>query len=166
MGCGRIGQKVIELLQVFPVKVITYDIVFGFKEKEPWLIDLETKLKLNWVQISADLEEFLQKSDYITVHIPGIKENLGLLNYSKLQNIGWVVNLSRAGIVEEKDILKLLDEWKMEFYATDVVVWEPYIDKINKQLLKHEKVFITPHIGANTVQVQEEIVGEFLGYYL
>jgi phosphoglycerate dehydrogenase-like enzyme len=28
--------------------------------------------------------------------------------------------------------------------------------------LKHEKVFITPHIGANTVQVQEEIMGEFL----
>jgi phosphoglycerate dehydrogenase-like enzyme len=40
------------------------------------------------VQISADLDEFLQKSDYITVHIPGIKENLGLLNYSKLQNVG------------------------------------------------------------------------------
>jgi phosphoglycerate dehydrogenase-like enzyme len=63
------------------------------------------------------------------VHIPGIKENLGLLNYSKLQNIGWVVNLSRAGIVEEKDILKLLDEWKMEFYATDVVVWELTLKK-------------------------------------
>jgi hypothetical protein len=29
------------------VKIITYDIIFGFKEKEPWLIDLETKLKLN-----------------------------------------------------------------------------------------------------------------------
>jgi len=40
------------------------------------------------VQITVDLDEFLQKLDYITVHIPGIKENLGLLNYSKLQNIG------------------------------------------------------------------------------
>jgi phosphoglycerate dehydrogenase-like enzyme len=47
MGCGRIGQKVIELLQIFPVKIITYDIVFGFKEKEPWLVDLETKLRSN-----------------------------------------------------------------------------------------------------------------------
>jgi len=54
--------------------------------------------------------------------------------------------MSRAGIVVEEDVLKLLDENKLEFYVSDVVQGEPYIEKINKKLINHPKVFITPHI--------------------
>jgi len=64
----------------------------------------------------------------------------------------------------EEDVLKLLDENKLEFYVSDVVEWEPYIEKINEKLINHPKVFITPHIWANTVQVQTDIMREFLDY--
>jgi len=118
------------------------------------------------LELIGDLDYFLQKSNYISVHIPWFEENLWLLNYSKLQNVDWVVNMSRAGIVVEEDVLKLLDENKLEFYVSDVVQGEPYIEKINKKLINHPKVFITPHIWANTVQVQVDIIREFLEYYL
>ena len=162
MWCGRIGQKVIELLKVFPCKIVTYDIVFWFKQKEDWLINLENSLHSQWVETISDLDKFLEVSNYISVHIPWFDENLWLLNYSKLQNVGWVVNMARAGIVVEEDILKLLDEEKMEFYVSDVVKWEPNIEKINKKLINHNKVFITPHIGANTLQVQSDILAIIL----
>ena len=162
MGCGRIGQKVIELLKSFPCKIVTYDIVFWFEKKEHWLVNLENSLHNQWVEIFSDLNKFIEVSNYISVHIPGFDENLWLLNYSKLQNIDWVVNMARAGIVDEEDILKLLDEWKMEFYVSDVVIWEPNIEKINKKLINHNKVFITPHIGANTLQVQSDILSMIL----
>lgn len=165
MWCGRIWQKVIDLLQVFPCKIITYDIVFGFNKKEDWLVNLEKNLTEKWVKLTGDLDEFLQKSNYISVHIPGFDENLWLLNYSKLQNIDWIVNMARAGIVVEEDILKLLDKEKLEFYISDVVIWEPYINKINKKLINHPKVFITPHIWANTIQVQENIIEKFLDFF-
>jgi len=166
MGCGRIWQKVIDLLQVFPCKIITYDIVFGFDKKEDWLVNLEKTLAKKGVEVTDNLDHFLQRSNYISVHIPWFEENLWLLNYSKLQNVDWVVNMSRAGIVVEEDVLKLLDENKLEFYVSDVVQGEPYIEKINKKLINHPKVFITPHIWANTMQVQEDIIRKFLEYYL
>lgn len=165
MGCGRIWQKVIELLKVFPCKIVTYDIVFWFDKKEDWLVNLENSLHSQWIETHSDLDNFLEASNYISVHIPGFDENLGLLNYSKLQNIDWVVNMARAGIVVEEDILKLLDEWKIEFYVSDVVEWEPYIEKINKKLINNSKVFITPHIGANTLQVQGDILKSILNYF-
>ena len=165
MGCGRIWQKVIDLLQIFPCKIITYDIVFWFDKKEEWLINLEKDLTEKWIEITSDLDYFLQKSNYISVHIPWFDENLGLLNYSRLQNIDWVVNMARAGIVVEEDVLKLLDENKLEFYVSDVIIWEPYVEKINQKLINHSRVFITPHIGANTIQVQEDIILQFLNYF-
>ena len=127
---------------------------------------LKKLLNSGKLELTGDLNYFLQKSNYISVHIPWFEENLWLLNYSKLQNIDWVVNMARAQIVVEEDVLKLLDENKLEFYVSDVVEWEPYIDKINKKLITHPKVFITPHIWANTIQVQEDIMREFLRYYL
>ena len=164
MGCGRIWQKVIEFLKVFSCKVITYDIVFWFEKKEDWLINLEKKLNSRWIKTYSDLDSFLNDSDYISVHIPWFSENLRLLDYEKLKKISWVVNMARAGIVVEEDVLKLLDEWKMEFYVSDVVEWEPYIEKINQKLINHPKVFVTPHIGANTIQVQEDILGLILEF--
>ena len=52
------------------------------------VVEIENELIANYKDFKIHLDEFLKKSDYITVHIPGVKENLGLLNYSKLQNIG------------------------------------------------------------------------------
>jgi len=54
--------------------------------------------------------------------------------------------MARPKIVVENDVIKLLDEGQMDFYIADVVENEPYLEKINKKLLHHPKVFITPHI--------------------
>ena len=184
MGFGRIGQKVADLLSVFPCKMIAYDVLFeniGKDEGRIWKdkIDEKTYIFPKFFQISEtlqklinkgkleitwDLKYFLKKADYISVHIPWFKENLGLLDYENLKKVSWVVNMARAGIVVEEDILKLLDEWKMEFYVSDVVEWEPYIEKINQKLINHPKVFVTTHIGANTIQVQEDILGLILEF--
>jgi len=158
MWFGRIGQKVVELLQIFPCKIIAYDVLYTLTKSFPISSTLEKLLNNGRLELTWDLDYFLRKSDYITIHIPWTKENRWILNYDKLKYVRWVVNMSRAWVVKEEDILKLLNEWKLEFYVTDVVEGEPDISKIRKELINHERVFITPHIGANTLQVQYDIL--------
>lgn len=162
MWCWRIGQKVIELLENFPCKIITYDIIFWQNTKERSIINLKNRLKNKWIEFTDNLNYFLEKSDYITIHVPWIKSNIWLLDYNKLKFVRWIVNMSRPCVVNENDVLRLLDEWNLEFYVSDVICNEPYVDKMNKRLISHEKVFITPHIWANTYQVQDDIIDKLI----
>ena len=157
LGFWRIGKKVASYLQVFWVKVSVYDIIFKNFSKEKFE-DVQEQFN---VKVFDDLNKFLEEVDYITVHIPR-QWNENLLNYNNLKNIRWIVNVARAGIVNEEDVLKLLDEWKMEFYVSDVACGEPDITKINDKLIKHKRVFMTPHIGANTEQVQDDILEKLI----
>ena len=160
MWVWRIGSKVVDFLKKFPVNIGVYDIIFKDKRFD----DLKNKFKQDWVQVFSNLDEFLKYSDYITIHIPGTETNKNLLWYNQLRNVKWVVNMSRAWLIKENDILKLINEWKLDFYVSDVVDWEPYFEKINKNLLKNDRVFILPHIWANTYEVQFDIINSFLNY--
>ena len=153
LGFGRIWQKIRDLLKLFGAQIVVYDVVFE-KWNDNKVKDLEGKFN---IKVAKSLEQFLQQAEYISVQVPG-QWNEKLLDYEKLKNIKWLVNVARPYVVVENDVLKLLDEDKLQFYATDVLEWEPDIRKINKKLLQHPKVFATPHIGANTEEVQQDLV--------
>ena len=161
MWFGRIWQTVAKILQSFPTNILAYDIFINSPDFKI-LDELKNSQK---IKFTDDLNYFLENSDYILVHIPGIWENIGLLNYEKLKKVKWVVNMARPKIVVENDVIKLLDEGQMDFYIADVVENEPYLEKINKKLLHHPKVFIIPHIWAHTIWVQQDIIKQFLSYW-
>lgn len=108
--------------------------------------------------------DFLSNIDYLIIHIDWREENMNLINKKSLNNsnIRWIVNTARKWIVNEKEILDFLNKDMLDFYITDVVKWEPNINDISKELLDNNKVFITPHIWANTYQIQKDLLDSLI----
>ena len=152
---GNIWKLTVKLLNCFR-QIRDFDLfVYDINEKQ-----YDDFLNENNIQKAKDFNNFLENIDYLIIHIYGWEQNMNLINKKVLENtsIKWIVNTARKWIVNEEDILSLLDGKKMEFYVTDVVMWEPKAENINSKLLAHNRVFITPHIWANTYQIQKDLL--------
>ncbi|RLF64962.1 MAG: phosphoglycerate dehydrogenase, partial [Thermoplasmata archaeon] len=66
---------------------------------------------------------------------------------------------ARGGIVDEEALAKVISEGHLRGAGVDVFEEEP--PRPDNPLLKSEKVYVTPHIGANTVEAQD-IAGEII----
>ncbi|WBW97545.1 D-2-hydroxyacid dehydrogenase [Oceanirhabdus sp. W0125-5] len=103
------------------------------------------------------LDALLQKSDYVSLHIPFIKEHGPTINKEKLElmkNTAFLINCARGGVVDEKALVQALNEGKLAGAAFDVFEEEP---TKNIELVNHPKVCVTPHIGASTAEAQKRI---------
>lgn len=112
-------------------------------------------------------DELLSTSDFISVHIPGTKEPvLGEKEYAKMKDGVYLINAARGGVVCEKDLLDALDSGKIGGAALDVFEEEPIK---NQFVCAHERISLTPHIGASTVEAQarigEEIVEIIINHF-
>ena len=78
----------------------------------------------------------------------------------------YLINCARGGVVDEDALLEALDSGKLAGAAVDVFVKEP---AGNNPLCDHDKVSLTPHIGASTKEAQrrigEEIVDIILNFF-
>lgn len=103
------------------------------------------------------LDELLEKSDFISIHVPFNKEAgavLGEEEFEKMKDGVYLINTARGGVVCEKALLKALDSGKVAAAAVDVFEEEP---TKNEALYTHPKVSLTPHIGASTKEAQARI---------
>ena len=146
IGVGRIGQRVINLLQ-------------PFKPKEIYAIDTDhEKLyqfsKKREIILSQDLKQLLNNSDVVTVHIPGSPENKHLINDDFLCNMkqgSFLVNTSRGSILDEGSLMEHAP--KLAGVALDVFDEEPY----SGALRYYNNVFMTPHVGSLTLTARIEM---------
>lgn len=109
------------------------------------------------------LEALLQKADYVSLHIPFIKEHGATINREKLdlmKDSAFLINCARGGVVDEKALIEVLNEGGLEGAAFDVFEEEP---TKNEELVNHPKVSVTPHIGASTKEAQKRIGQETIG---
>ncbi|HDE6322049.1 TPA: phosphoglycerate dehydrogenase [Staphylococcus aureus] len=65
-----------------------------------------------------------------------------------------IINVARGGIIDEKALIKALDEGQISRAAIDVFEHEPATDS---PLVAHDKIIVTPHLGASTVEAQEKV---------
>ncbi len=148
VGLGKIGREVASRCQGFGMNVIGYDPVLSS--------DVATKLNIELVS----LDEIYRRSDFITLHTPLTKETKGLLNdvtLAKCKKGVRIVNCARGGIVDEAALLRALQAGHVGGAALDVFEEEPpNPDKIGA-LFKHERVVVTPHLGASTEEAQEKV---------
>lgn len=145
VGLGKIGREVASRCQAFGMKVIGYDPVLAS----------EIAAKLNIELVS--LEELYRRSDFITVHTPLTKETKALLNdetFPKCKKGVRIVNCARGGIIDEAALLRGLQSGQVGGAALDVFEQEPPKDN---PLLQHERVVVTPHLGASTEEAQEKV---------
>ncbi|RMF98298.1 MAG: phosphoglycerate dehydrogenase [Candidatus Schekmanbacteria bacterium] len=157
IGMGRIGSIVASRANGLKMKVIAYD---------PYLSE-ESAQKLN-VQL-VNLDELLEKSDFITIHTPlneATKHIIGREALKKVKKGVRIINCSRGGTVDEDALLEALNDGRVAGAALDVFEEEP---PKKLDIVKHENVICTPHLGASTVEAQSNVaiaIAEQISDYL
>ena len=144
VGFGRIGQLVAERLKGFGMEILAYD---------PY-VSAQRAGQLGAQLVSLD--ELLEQSDFITVHLPKSPETLGLLGkeaLSKVKPTVRIINAARGGIVDEEALAEALREGRVAGAGIDVFATEPTTES---PLFEHESVVVTPHLGASTDEAQEK----------
>lgn len=146
IGLGNIGRKLVELLSGFSLAILAYD-----KQKDK---DFAEKFGVTY----TDLDSLLSKSDIISVHLPLTKNTKNLLTFEKLSIMNpaaFLINTSRASIIDEEGLVKALEQKKIAGAALDVFEKEPY----SGPLTKLDNVVLTPHIGsyAKEARIRMEI---------
>jgi D-3-phosphoglycerate dehydrogenase len=79
---------------------------------------------------------------------------IGIKEFEKMKDGVRIVNAARGGVIDEQALINALLSNKVSFAALDVFVGEP---KPSKELLNNEKISLTPHIGAATLEAQDRI---------
>lgn len=146
IGLGRIGTEVAKRTQCMGMNVLAYD---------PFLSD-ERAEELGITK--TDLNRIFAEADFITIHTPLTNETKYLINkdtISKMKKGVFIINCARGGIVNEKDLYEAIKEGKVAGAALDVFEKEP--PEEGYPLISDERVICTPHLGASTLEAQENV---------
>ncbi|MEL0538678.1 phosphoglycerate dehydrogenase [Staphylococcus debuckii] len=145
IGTGRIGLGVAKRAKSFGMKIIAFDpYLTAEKAKE---LDIER----------ASVDEIAQQADFVTVHTPLTAKTKGMVGkefFEQAKPQLQIINVARGGIIDEEALVDALDRNLITRAAIDVFTHEPATDS---PLTKHDKVIVTPHLGASTVEAQEKV---------
>ena len=157
IGAGNIGSIVADRANGLKMHVVAYD---------PFLSP-ERAIEIGVEKV--ELDELLKRADVITLHTPLTDKTRNILseeNLAKTRKGVLIVNCARGGLVDEAALRKLLDAGHVGGAAFDVFVEEP---AKSNPLFGAENFIATPHLGASTVEAQENValqVAEQMSDYL
>ena len=152
IGFGRIGQEVAKIALGIGMNVIATD---KFLDKATIEIGISTGQSIKAEIIIQPFEKLITNSDFISLHVPAQEEYVIDSNViSKMKKGAGIINAARGGIIDEVALVKALDEGHLSFAGLDTFENEP---KPEVKLLMHEKISLTPHIGAATLEAQNRI---------
>ena len=146
LGYGRVSRTLAKKALALGMRVLCFD-----PKIHKNLIDEDG------IELVADLDTVLSRSDYLSVHLTKKPETVNFVNaqlFQKMKQGVFLVNCSRGGIVNEGDLLQALNNGRVAAAALDVYENEPPSDF---QLIQHPHVICTPHIGASTREAQENV---------
>lgn len=139
IGLGSVGSKVARAAYDLGMNVVGYD---------PY-ISVEHAWRLsNDIPRAESLDDVLNDSDYVTIHIPYTEQNRNLISAKELAKMkdGLVLlNYSRGGIVNDHDVCEALDSGKLRLFMTDFS---------SPEVLNHDKTVVTPHLGGTTEEAE------------
>ena len=145
IGFGKIGSIVADRARGLRFKVIVYD-----PHVNPERIE-----KAGFETVTLD--EIYQRSDFITIHVPKLKDTAGLVNkaaFNQMKDGVMLINCARGGIVNEADLYDAMVSGKVAGAALDVFEVEPPHES---PLLKLDRLICTPHLGASTREAQANV---------
>lgn len=140
VGYGRIAREVARRLAPFGVRAAAYD---------PFVSRTEDGTAL------VALDELLARSDIVSLHAAATSENRHLINASALARMkqgAFLINVARGSLVDEAALVTALNSGQLGGAALDVYEVEP---PMNRELIEHPKVIMTPHVGASTREAQQ-----------
>jgi D-3-phosphoglycerate dehydrogenase len=153
VGFGRIGQEVAKRAIGLGMSVVACDKYIKDANIELSFFDSQN---LSFKIETEPLEKVLEKSDFLTLHIPliGEKATIGEKEFDLMKDGVGVINAARGGVIDEIALLKSLKSGKVSSAGLDVFENEPNPDI---KVLMHPNISLTPHIGAATTEAQERI---------
>lgn len=143
IGCGHIGSDLIELLTPFKCTLLVNDIVD------------KSKFCLSHEATQTNLKTLVSESNLISLHVPltTLTKDMVDENFlSDMKSDAYLINTSRGGIVNEKDLKKALEQKKIAGAAIDVFAVEPPSDE---EFINLPNLASTPHIGGNAREAVE-----------
>ena len=143
IGLGAIGGPVANMGVSLGMDVLGYD---------PYIsVDHAWKLS-RAIRHSTDINELLETCDYITLHVPLLDSNRGMINAETLGRMkpgAALLNFSRGGLVDTAAVREALETGKLRTYVTDFPCAE---------LIGVKNVVLTPHLGASTPESEDNCV--------
>ena len=113
------------------------------------------------VTMVPNLSDLLGSCDFLTIHTPLIASTKGMISSSELNSMkkgARVMNVARGGMIDETALLTALDSGQIAGAALDVFTSEPPAPECAAaKAISHPKVVATPHLGASTVEAQENV---------
>jgi D-3-phosphoglycerate dehydrogenase len=163
-GLGRIGKLVAQRATGFGMKIIAFDPYVSEERARAMNIEL------------VDMNQLMEQSDFISVHLPKTKDTLNLIDADMLKKAKpalRIINVARGGIVNESDLAEAVLNGTIAGAALDVFSKEPMTDS---PLFSVPGIVVTPHLGASTSEAQDRagediadminlaLAGEFVPY--
>lgn len=150
VGLGKVGLNVARMAKGLGMKVIAVD---------PYASpDLARQAGVELVPV---LKDILPEIDFLTIHTPLLATTLDLIGEAELKSMkktARILNVARGGVYNEAALIKALDEGWIAGAGLDVFTSEPpEADSAAGKLARHPKVVATPHLGASTVEAQENV---------
>jgi len=148
VGYGHIGTQVGVLAESLGMRVIFHDI--------------ETKLSLGNARAVASLDDLLERSDVVTLHVPETPATQLMIRQEQLARMragAMLINASRGSVVDIDALAAALRDGHLAGAAVDVFPVEPKgnDDPFVSPLLGMDNVILTPHIGGSTLEAQDNI---------
>ena len=134
IGLGRIGKRVVQLLQSFGPTLLAHDIAPDYDFARQHAVQL------------CDKQQILQQSDLISLHTSHLPDNYHYLDREAIglmKKGALLVNTSRGSVIDEAALVTALNEKQIAATALDVFEQEPY----RGPLTKLDNCILTPHVG-------------------
>nr|HEX4315619.1 phosphoglycerate dehydrogenase [Kofleriaceae bacterium] len=148
VGYGHIGSQIGVLAESFGMRVVFHDIV--------------AKLPMGNNRSLPKLDDLLEQSDFVTLHVPETpqtREMIGPAELAKMKRGACLLNASRGTVVVIDALADALRSGQVGGAAVDVYPAEPESnsDGFASPLRNLPNVILTPHIGGSTEEAQEAI---------
>lgn len=149
MGFGKVGSEVARRAKGLGMTVISHDPYAPADRARAIGVDL------------VSFDEAIARADFISLHMPLTPSTSKVFNddsFAKVKRGVRIVNVARGGVIDEEALVRALDSGAVAQAALDVFTVEP--PEPDNKLVQHEKVIVTPHLGASTVEAQEGVAVE------
>jgi glyoxylate reductase len=141
VGYGRIGQAVAKRATGFDMEILAYDVFPKSVEDDPLAA---------W----TELDELLEKSDFVTLHPPLTPEThhlIGEPELKRMKDTAYLINAARGPVVDEKALVRALSESWIAGAALDVYEDEP---EMAPGLAEQPNAVLFPHIASASVDTR------------
>jgi glyoxylate reductase len=148
LGAGRIGTAMALMSKGFRMRVLYTD---SSAEKTNPVLEKELGAR------RVGIEELLEQSDFISIHVPLRVETCHLFDstaFKKMKKTAYLINTARGPVINEADLVAALKDKEIAGAALDVYEFEP---KMTEGLVALDNVVTAAHTGSATVSARKNM---------